>query len=52
MQGKHSELEGMQSKIAQLITEEMKTREDAENKLRRQIQEKAILVQQEIVREA
>lgn len=30
----------------------MRTREESEGKLRRQIQEKALLVQQEIIREA
>jgi transcription termination factor Rho len=34
----------LQSKIAQIIAEEMKVREESELRLRRQIQEKAVQV--------
>jgi hypothetical protein len=52
MHGKHNDLQELQGKIAQLIADEMRTREESEFRLRKQIQEKALLVQQEIIREA
>ena len=42
---KREELDQLQQKIAALIAEEMKTREEAEYRLRKQIQEKALGVQ-------
>ena len=45
MQGKQQELESLQSKVVGLIAEEMKTREESEIRLRKQIQEKAFNVQ-------
>lgn len=35
MQNKHNDLSEMQEKIAQVIAEEMRTREDSETKLRK-----------------
>lgn len=45
MQSKQQEMGELQQKIASLIAEEMRTREDSELRLRKQIQEKALSVQ-------
>jgi hypothetical protein len=52
LQGKQQELGSLQQKIAGLIQEESKVREEAEYKLMRQIEEKAVAVRQDIGREA
>lgn len=51
-QQKKKDLLAMQARTTAAITEEFKTREDAEYRLRKQIQDKAQAVRAEIAREA
>jgi len=44
MQSKHEELEGLQQKVANMIGEEIRSREEADYRLARQIEEKAFAV--------
>lgn len=52
MQNKHHDLEVLQQKVAHMIAEEIKTREDSEHKLMKQIEEKAYSIKSEIIKEA
>ena len=52
MEQKHAELDVLQTKIANLIAEELRLREDQDNKLDKIIEEKSVVLKQDIRTEA
>ena len=52
MQAKKKEFLALQARVTAAIAEESKTREEAEFRLRKQVQEKALAVKAEIAKEA